>query len=341
MLHDRPYNYLFENGIVAGGTSTFAIATFADGSAAAPSVKVGDEQNGLYSPAANQLGLALNGTSRMVWTPDALGINCTPSAWVSARYATQYSGASGAGPFSIFPAGSAADDSWLLSNVYFDGSNWKNVAAASSSWLYLGSALHGGGNNSGMAVFGCNSAAAGSSVSTTALLYVAKGSAVALEGAGLNTGTGIAFPGTQNASSDANTLDDYEEGTWTPGLFFNSAGSDPTYNLREGRYVKVGKLVMVSGKIDISAKGTRTGTAYISGLPFTTVTANSRGGGKVGYFANLALGTWSAWWMSESGSTQGALWAMTSAAVNAATMFDTSFTATSVLHFYMTYEASA
>lgn len=26
----------------------------------------------------------------------------------------------------------------------------------------------------------------------------------------------IVFPATQNASSNANTLDDYEEGTWTP-----------------------------------------------------------------------------------------------------------------------------
>ena len=33
-----------------------------------------------------------------------------------------------------------------------------------------------------------------------------------------SSGTGIAFPATQNASSDANTLDDYEEGTWTPTL---------------------------------------------------------------------------------------------------------------------------
>ena len=30
------------------------------------------------------------------------------------------------------------------------------------------------------------------------------------------SGAGITFPATQSASSDANTLDDYEEGTWNP-----------------------------------------------------------------------------------------------------------------------------
>lgn len=37
----------------------------ADGTAAGPSVKVGDEQNGLYSPAANQLGFATAGSNRL------------------------------------------------------------------------------------------------------------------------------------------------------------------------------------------------------------------------------------------------------------------------------------
>ena len=39
------------------------------------------------------------------------------------------------------------------------------------------------------------------------------------------TGTGIAFPATQSASSDANTLDDYEEGTWTPTYSGSTSGT--------------------------------------------------------------------------------------------------------------------
>ncbi len=39
---------------------------------------------------------------------------------------------------------------------------------------------------------------------------------IGLGGTSPSSGTGITFPATQSASSDANTLDDYEEGTWTP-----------------------------------------------------------------------------------------------------------------------------
>lgn len=52
----------------------------------------------------------------------------------------------------------------------------------------------------------------------------------------------IKFPATQNPSSDANTLDDYEEGTYTPAMWFQGTGS-ATYTTRTGRYVKIGRLV--------------------------------------------------------------------------------------------------
>ena len=61
------------------------------------------------------------------------------------------------------------------------------------------------------------------------------------------SGAGITFPATQSASTDANTLDDYEEGTWTPnqgtGLTVVGAFSS------SGTYVKIGSLVMVKGKL--------------------------------------------------------------------------------------------
>jgi hypothetical protein len=56
------------------------------------------------------------------------------------------------------------------------------------------------------------------------------------------TGNAVKFPATQVASSDVNTLDDYEEGTWAPTLTnFTFVGANTsTYS-----YVKVGKLVTV------------------------------------------------------------------------------------------------
>jgi len=81
-------------------------------------------------------------------------------------------------------------------------------------------------------------------------------------------GTGITFPATQSASSDANTLDDYEEGTWTPAFSFDN-NTGITYSSRIGKYTKIGRLVQVYGIISLSSKGSGTGSANISNLPFT------------------------------------------------------------------------
>ena len=79
----------------------------------------------------------------------------------------------------------------------------------------------------------------------------------------------IQFPATQNPSSDANTLDDYEEGTWTPVL----ANTTATYTSRSGFYTKVGNVVTVWGNMIISGKTGDTGEAGLSGLPFASNSA--------------------------------------------------------------------
>ena len=87
---------------------------------------------------------------------------------------------------------------------------------------------------------------------------------IELEGNG-----GIKFPGTQGASSDANTLDDYEEGTWTPALA--SASATFTTESANGFYTKVGDLVHISLWIKTTAvSGTTSNSLEINGLPFTT-----------------------------------------------------------------------
>jgi hypothetical protein len=85
------------------------------------------------------------------------------------------------------------------------------------------------------------------------------------------TGAGIAFPATQSASSDANTLDDYEEGTWTPTLAFGGGSTSITYQQQGGFYTKVGRLVNASVIIQLTSKGSSTGGATITGLPFTSL----------------------------------------------------------------------
>jgi hypothetical protein len=84
------------------------------------------------------------------------------------------------------------------------------------------------------------------------------------------SGAGITFPATSSASSDANTLDDYEEGTFTPTLQGGTTAGTTTYLVQEGTYTKVGRQVTVSLYINASA-ATGTGGIFIGGLPFSSV----------------------------------------------------------------------
>jgi hypothetical protein len=71
-------------------------------------------------------------------------------------------------------------------------------------------------------------------------------------------------------SSNGNTLDDYEEGTFTSSLI-GSTGTAGAHAQTGGAssYVKVGKMVHVQGSGYLTNVGSYTGSARISGLPFT------------------------------------------------------------------------
>lgn len=75
-------------------------------------------------------------------------------------------------------------------------------------------------------------------------------------------------------------------GTWTPALKFGGATTGITYTTQSGNYVRMGNLVYVHFSITLSSKGSATGAATITGLPFA-------GGGvapgmNIRYYANLA-----------------------------------------------------
>jgi hypothetical protein len=79
----------------------------------------------------------------------------------------------------------------------------------------------------------------------------------------------VIFPATQVPSSDPNTLDDYEEGTWTPVLGGDGGASGQTYLIQKGSYTKIGRQVTAIFAVKLSVRGTLTGTiAAITGLPF-------------------------------------------------------------------------
>jgi hypothetical protein len=106
--------------------------------------------------------------------------------------------------------------------------------------------------------------------------------------AGLVTLTGgrLKFPNTQIASSDPNTLDDYEEGSWTPGLTFGGGATSMT-GAFAGAYTTIGNLVVAIGIIALTAKGSSTGSALVTGLPFT-VKSSYNGGLLTTFYSGMA-----------------------------------------------------
>ena len=88
------------------------------------------------------------------------------------------------------------------------------------------------------------------------------------------SGSGITFPATQSASSDANTLDDYEEGTWTPT---DASAAGLTLTTLYAKYTKIGNMVYFCAEITYpsNADGNR---VSVGGLPFTSNSAMAYGG---------------------------------------------------------------
>ena len=84
----------------------------------------------------------------------------------------------------------------------------------------------------------------------------------------LHLSGGVVF-GTTGGAVTSKTLDDYEEGTWTPAFTFATSGS-VTYTTQLGTYRKVGSLVFVSIAITIASVSSPTGAVTINNLPFTS-----------------------------------------------------------------------
>jgi hypothetical protein len=106
------------------------------------------------------------------------------------------------------------------------------------------------------------------------------------------SGTGITFPATQSASSNANTLDDYEEGSFTISLTPSISGSitlNSSYTTVG--YTKIGRVVTITGNPRIDSVSSPVGSIVIT-LPFPVWngnTSDARAGNTVTYYDNSAV----------------------------------------------------
>ena len=107
----------------------------------------------------------------------------------------------------------------------------------------------------------------------TGVLALEVGKSLALEGASSQSGTGITFPATQSASSNANTLDDYEEGTFTATLTCTTSGTI-TLGYNTLYYTKIGRQITILGYLSVNSVSSPVGNVQLNGLPFTVLGGN-------------------------------------------------------------------
>ena len=109
------------------------------------------------------------------------------------------------------------------------------------------------------------------------------------------SGSGVTFPATQSPSSDANTLDDYEEGTWTPVISGSTIAGTYQTATAVGTYTKIGNRIHIFCTVTMAAVVTGGGTGYmrISGLPVGTANAESATGAVAAIGLDMTAGyTW-------------------------------------------------
>ena len=114
------------------------------------------------------------------------------------------------------------------------------------------------------------------------------------------SGHGIDFTASGAGGSttpSSQLLDDYEEGTWTPAIAFGGNANNVSYHSNSGgSFVKVGRMIYIHGRLQLSDKGDSTGVATITNLPFTPADRASGGSSLQGgvfftYLGNILSGT--------------------------------------------------
>jgi len=270
------------SGIAVTGTmSQTGASTFAAGTAGAPSITfTGDTNTGIFSPAADTIAFSEGGAEAMrIDSSGNVGIGVTPN---NNKFIVKGAHASGRSIAGIQTSESASGAVIYLGFYNSSDSRIAYVGSEISTQFQVWNVentpmLFGTNNSERMRIL------ANGTIQTVSTISVGNATPT-------TSGAGITFPATQSASSDANTLDDYEEGTWTPTL--GGQTTDPssvTYITQTGNYTKIGNVVCIFGKLAVSAITGGSGFAIIKGLPFTIKNSNV-GAGCFAFYSYVALG---------------------------------------------------
>jgi hypothetical protein len=215
---------------------------------------------------------AFGGSSNLVWDGTYVGVGTSsPSTYSdSTPGITTYNSTAGGRSGIVMGSNATATDD-LMGYVSFFNSNSSNALYRMGSMrCHRGSDA----NSSYLTLYTANSGAPAESLRLNGV-----GTLILKGGSTSATGVGITFPATQSASSDLNTLDDYEEGTWTAT---DASGAGLTFGTNFGlnRYVKIGRLVFCSGIVTYPVTSS-TAAMLLGGLPFTSAVSSSGYGAQI------------------------------------------------------------
>ena len=246
-------------GAVSGTTGTFT----GDVDIADTIVHTGDTNTKIRFPAADTVTVETGGSERARITSAGLvGIaTATPRAQFDVIKAT-------GNVIALFEGSNAAQNHRVRIDASA-ASSTTGLSISNSNSNNQSSLYHSGGNNN-LVVMGGQTAGAEPTAGTTIATF-ASGGDVAVNTGDLYFGTagkGIVLGATSN--TDANTLDDYEEGTWTPNI--RNDGATATWTTQQGRYVKIGEQVTVWFNADGGStprSGGGSGALIMTGLPYS------------------------------------------------------------------------
>jgi len=276
-----------------GGTGSVAVGSNALGSqtsAGGPSTAVGQnalalEVSGYYNSAFGTSALASNvsGFQNTAVGRQALAAT-TASNSTAVGYQAGYSNITGANN-AYFGVGAgytatAADDNayfgWTAgnlatgsSNTYIGDSAGKNMTTGQSNTI-LG---RYNGNQDTLDIRTSSNYVVIADGDGNRQITMKESQTLALDSAVPNAGTGITFPATQSASSNANTLDDYEEGTFTATLTCTTSGTI-TLGYNTLYYTKIGRQITILGYLSVNSVSSPVGNVQLNGLPFTVLGGN-------------------------------------------------------------------
>lgn len=217
---------------------------FKDGSAASSGITfTQDQDTGFFRPASNQIGIATAGVQRALVSNTGIAVagevSVTGSITATGSVTAGDMFITGPSPILRLTDNDAADNHTAIQNnngsTFIDGRN----ATANGDIIFRG---------------------AGGGVADEYGRFDSSGHAIVPAGVTLGTAAGV--------YAAANTLSDYETGTWTPVI--TDGTNNATSAVAVGSYTKVGNHVHVQGRIAVSSLGSVSGVVSLGGLPFNS-----------------------------------------------------------------------